>query len=422
MRVVLRPAEEVYYMELFIFSIVVALGVSFTCSMSEAVLLSLTPGDIADISRRNPRIGAVWMRFKSNVERPIAAILVLNTTANTMGASMAGVQFESLYGRTWIALFSALFTYAILQFSEILPKTLGVRFNRSIAPILAAPLQVTILILSPIIHWIHFVNRPFMTKAAAARVPAPLEEISALAGLARLSNLIGPHQEKIIQGTWRLSRTPVQDAMVPVEQITLLSTDQNFIDALLAAHMDPHTRFPICEAGDINHVNGYVNFKEMVSWARTNPGNPSLRGITRPVHFAAPDLTCAELLREFVEHHVHMAIVRDAEGKTLGLVTLEDIVEELVGELKDEFDYVPRMCHALSGGTWMVGGGYAMADLATAIGVSLPEPTGNISTWLIQRLGHLPKPNETYREQGVEFMIRRIRRRSIFEVMVTPKP
>ncbi len=409
-------------MELFILSVTIALACSFACSVSEAVLLSLTPGDIVEVSRRNPRVGKVWMGFKAGVERPIAAILVLNTAGNTMGASIAGVAFENLYGRAWIAVFSIAFTYAILQFSEILPKTLGVRFRQPIALVIARPLQVAIAILSPIIHWIHFVNRAFVSRGVARSLPAPIEEISALAGVARLSNLIGPYQEKIIKETWALSQTPVRDAMVPIEQITFLSTEQNFIDALITAHMDPHTRFPICESGDINQVNGYINFKEMVSWARTNPGNPSLRGITRPVHFASPGLSCAELLREFVEHHVHMAIVRDEDGKTLGLVTLEDIVEELVGELKDEFDYAPRMLHALSGGTWMVGGGYPVADLAKAIGVSLPEATGNVSTWLIKRLGHQPKPNETYHEAGVEFMVRRIRRRSVFEAMVTLKP
>jgi CBS domain containing-hemolysin-like protein len=408
-------------MSLFVVSLALTFSIAFLCSILEAVLLSLTPGHIADLARANARTSIIWQGFKSNIERPIAVILIVNTAAHTIGATVAGAEFEHLFGRGWIGLYSILFTYAMLQFTEILPKTAGVRFNRQIAPYVTWPLHLAGIVLSPLIHFIHFMNRPFTAKPRATRPDTTLEEISALAGLARLSNLIDPYQEKIIQKAWRLSALPAREAMIPLGQITFLDTRQNFIDALLTAHMDPHTRFPICEAGDHDHVIGYVNFKEMVTWARTNPGNPSLRGITRPVHFTPPDESCAELLRVFVEQHVHMAIVRSEAGTTLGLVTLEDIVEELVGELQDEFDYVPRMCHALSGGTWMVGGGFPIAELASRIGVSLPDAAGSVSAWLIRRIGQLPKPNEVHREHGIEFTVRRIRRRSIFEVMVTRK-
>jgi putative hemolysin len=123
-------------------------------------------------------------------------------------------------------------------------------------------------------------------------------------------------------------------------------------------------------------------------------------------------------LKAFVEEHVHMAIVRDAEGKTLGLVTMEDLVEELVGELEDEFDRLPRMCHALSGGTWMVGGGYPIGKLQQTMGLKLPDAHGSTSSWLIEQMGRLPVPNEILVVNDLEFAIRRTRRGKIFEVAV----
>jgi putative hemolysin len=207
--------------------------------------------------------------------------------------------------------------------------------------------------------------------------------------------------------------------MIPAEQVTFLSTSQSLADAILAAHMDPHTRFPICEGGDRDRVLGYVNFKEMIYRARTNPHDQTLRGIIRPVHFVAPDGAAAALLRVFVDQHEHLAIVRDEEGRTLGLVTLEDLVEELVGELEDEFDRLPRLFHPLSGGTWMVGGGVPVKEVAARLGLELPDTEGTTSAWLIRRFGRVPRGNEAHRVSGAEFHVRRTRRGKVFEVAVT---
>jgi putative hemolysin len=207
--------------------------------------------------------------------------------------------------------------------------------------------------------------------------------------------------------------------MIPVEQVTFLSASQSLTDAIITAHLDPHTRFPICEGDDRNRVLGYVNFKEIIYHARTNPADSSLRGIIRPVYFLSPEESAVELLKVFVERHEHIAIVRGTDGKTLGLITLEDVIEELVGELGDEFDRLPRLFHQLSGGTWMVGGGVPVADLASKLGLSVFDAHGTVSAWLIRRFGRVPKVNEIYQLNGTEFMIRRTRREHIFEVAVT---
>jgi putative hemolysin len=204
--------------------------------------------------------------------------------------------------------------------------------------------------------------------------------------------------------------------MISLEHVNFLSTKQSLADAIVAAHVEAHTRFPVCEDGDPHRVVGYVNFKEMIYFMRTNPGDPSFRGIIRPVRFVPPETSAADLLQGFVSEHVHMALVRDREGRTLGLVTFEDIVEELVGELEDEFDRLPRMAHLMTGGTWMIGGGTPMTEVARLLGRELPETTGTLSAWLIKRFGKVPRPGETYREGSTEFTARRIRRGKIFEV------
>lgn len=406
-------------MFLLLAAVLVALPFSFVCSLMEATLLSLTPGQLATLAQRHPRAADVWRRFKDHIERPISAILILNTAAHTLGAILAGAQVESLFGKAWLAAFSIVFTYLMLQFTEILPKTLGVRFNSGLAPLMARPLSSLVQFARPI-HWfIRLVNRPFEPRGADRRASSALHEIAALAGMARLSNLIDAHQERIIQGATRLSKTTARQLMVPAPEVTFLSTQQSVGDAMVTMHLDPHTRFPLCEDGDPHRVLGYVNFKDLVAWARTNPADPSLRGVARPARFVSPDVSSAILLKLFVDEHIHIAIVRDADGRTLGLLTMEDIVEELVGDIEDEYDRLPHSCQPLTAGTWVVGGGCPVAEVARTLGVELANPQGTLSTWLERQLGRSPKAADTLAVAGRQFMVRRMRRGRVFEVLVT---
>lgn len=406
-------------MALLLAALAVALGVSFICSLAEATLLSLTPSQVAQIAQCRKDLGGLWRRFKTEIQEPIATILLLNTAAHTIGAAVAGAQFTGVFGREWLWCFSLLFTYAMLQFTEVLPKTLGVRFNRELALVIARPLQVAAWILRPVLRLIHWINRLFEVSSPAGRALATIEEIAVLAGLARLANQIGPQQERIIVSAARLADLRARDVMLPTDQIAFLSTSQTLADALLTAHIDAHTRYPVCEQGDPDRVVGYVNFKELVYYMRTNPNDSRLQGVMRPVHFISPDTSAAELLRTFVSQHIHIAIVRDASGKTLGLVTLEDLIEELVGELEDEFDRLPRMFHPLSGGTWMIGGGLPVKELAARLEVPLADTQGTVSAWLTRHLGRNPRVGDEYVESGVKFAVRRVRRGRVFEVVAT---
>ena len=174
-------------MTLFLAAVATALGVSFLCSLMEAVLLSLTPSQVARLSERHPSTGTIWRGFKSNIERPIAVILILNTTAHTIGASVAGAQFDELWGDRWIWLFSIAFTLVMLQFTEIVPKTLGVQFNQILAPAIARPLQVAVVVFRPLIAVLHFLNRPFEgRRKTVGSAAATLDEIASLAAMARM--------------------------------------------------------------------------------------------------------------------------------------------------------------------------------------------------------------------------------------------
>jgi CBS domain containing-hemolysin-like protein len=409
-------------MELLIASVVIAATVSFLCSFTEAALLSLTPGQLADIEARRPNIGARVRALKENIKKPIAVILMCNTSAATIGATVAGSQFAVVVGHDWIAVFSIAFTYMMFQFTEILPKTLGVQHNKSVMTCAAIPLSFLARALSPLVAFFHLVNRPFERRRPDKSTSEALDEITALVRAARVDRIIEDQQARIISVSVRLSKLTAAEVMIPVEQITFLSATQSLVDAMVTAHTDPHTRFPIIEGNDRNKVLGYVNFKEIVYRARTNPADPTLRGIIRPIYFVDPTQTCNRVLKAFVDEHVHMALVRAPDtGATLGLITLEDVVEELVGDIEDEFDRLPRMCQSLSGGVWIVGGGLPASELFTRAGFAPEQTTDNVSTWLLKRLGAMPHLGQVIQMGERDVTIRRLRRGKVFEILVTPR-
>jgi putative hemolysin len=266
---------------------------------------------------------------------------------------------------------------------------------------------------------LRFINRPFEKKNKPDA--AALEEIIALAGYARMANQISTNQAKIITGVARLSEKTTKDLMVPLEQITFLSTSQSLGDAIITAHLDPHTRFPVMEGSDRNAVIGYINFKELVYRVRTNPADPTFKGIIRPLRFVREDTPCRQLMKAFVDDHEHIALVQDSSQCTIGIVTLEDIVEELVGELGDEFDKLPKMIHPLSKGVWIVGGGVSMCELAEKLNKPALACDGCLSEWIIKTIGSTPAVDCRLKAQQLEFNVRRIRRGKVFEVLITPE-
>jgi putative hemolysin len=264
------------------------------------------------------------------------------------------------------------------------------------------------------------VNRLF-DKKHAAKHAATLDEIVALAGYARLSNQISANQASIIAGVTMLSHKTAKDLMIPVEQITFLSDSQTLTQAIITAHLDPHTRFPVIEGNDRDKVVGYVNFKELVYRMRTNPADPTLKGIIRPLHLVCEDTPCQQLLKAFVDEHEHMALVQDTNRRSVGLITLEDLVEEFVGELEDEFDKLPKMIHPLSKGVWIVGGGVPMRSLAEKLSVPGLSSDCNLSDWIVKQIGHIPAVDHRLKAERLEFNVRRIRRGKVFEVLITPE-
>jgi putative hemolysin len=249
-----------------------------------------------------------------------------------------------------------------------------------------------------------------------------LQELRTIAALARASRLIGRREEAIIVSAARLARTQLRSIMLPVQHISTLALDDTLVDALVAAHHDMHTRFPVTRVpGDCSQIVGYVNLKDIVSTMRLSPDEPSLAGIVRSMPTFDADLSVASCLEQLIRHHNHIALVRSADGQIEGMVTLEDILEELVGEIEDEYDRIPAHITAAGAG-WIVGGSATLAQVQNTTGIHLPtekDPTAKtLNEWVIAQLGRPARGGDQLGVDGVRVLVRKVRRNLVQEAQV----
>jgi len=411
-------------MTLFIVAIAVTLMLSFLCSMLEACLLSLSNLDIARMSEKWPLPAKIWKNYKANIQNPLAVILIINTFAHTIGASVSGAQFNKLFGNHWLALFSVVFSLVMIQWAEILPKTLAVKYNKTFGGIIGIPFNVVVYLFHPINMAIEWMNRPFQGKEKAASDTAT-SDIRVLARTAFLENLISKEQEKLIARSVFMSTLTAWDVMIDNSDINILSTTMSLQEGLIAAHLQRHTRFPLTENGDIDKITGYVNFKDIVGALQVSPSDPSLRGIMRPVLFVKDTTKLPELLTKLTRGYQHIAIVQNDAGKTIGLVTLEDIIENLVGELQDEYDTPPDFIVQLSENRFRVGGSATFRQIkARAFHDLNRDDDTSIDKWFKDELkGKLPEENSSKNiDNNYSVKVRRIVRGNIYDIIIERTP
>lgn len=408
-------------MLVLIITLVVSMSISFFCSLLEATLLSLTLSDIAKISETKPKIAKIWLKFKEHIQKPIAVILIANTFAHTIGASVSGAQFDKLIGPEWLALFSIAYSWVMIQWTEILPKTLGVRNNQGVAKASAIPMSITIKLFTPILLFVQWMNKPFESKKKSDSNVDPLSEISTLAHFAANNNVISSDQENIVDRTMNLSKLTVRDIMVKKTEMKILTVDMSLGDALIQAHLHHHTRLPLVDTADMKTVFGYVNFKDIVSALRINPADPTLKGISRPILTINTEDPIAIALNKLIRSYQHIALVKEPDGTVSGLLTLENILEMIVGEIQDEYDIVPDYFYPLTETRFVCGGGCTLAQINSTLECKFSPDTLTVNEWLKGMLGGIPKPEDKVEFQNVRFIIRKVSRSLIYEAILEKK-
>lgn len=397
------------------------MGISFLCSLMEACLLSLSHVDIAEISEKRPKLGKIWNTFKGNIQKPISVILIVNTIAHTAGASLSGAQFDELYGPEWIILFSLLFSLAMIQWTKILPKTLGVKYNKQIAIISTVPMDILIRIFTPLIKFIELLNKPFIGKAHEHESADAVNEISVLSRFAFVNNLISKDQEQIISRTVGLAKKKVDDVMIPASEIKFLHDAMSMSDALVEAHIYNHTRYPLVRAENRHEVIGYINFKDIIGALQINSLDPSLNGISRKIITFKEQESFHTVLRKMLHGHQHIAVVLNSHNELVGLVTLEDVIEEIVGEIEDEYDELPAHFYQIAANRFICGGGTRMQYLYEQLAIPAVTVDTTLHEWIVQTFGTVLKPGSRHETDELVISVKKVTRSKVQEAVIERK-
>jgi CBS domain containing-hemolysin-like protein len=321
-----------------IFAVSFAVVISACCSLFEAVLYSVPLRQIESMAQDKRLSGRILKDLRANVERPITAILSLNTIANTAGAAVAGSAATVVFGQQWLGYFSVFFTLVVLVFSEVIPKTAGVVYAKPLAPFVAVPLKVLVRVMIPAI-WLCSSITNLIARHKPQESVSP-DELKIMARLSLRMGAIKPFQENVIDNILSLDTRLVKDVMTPRTVIFSLSEHLTLKEASEESPRWEHSRFPVYDK-DREDIVGIVLTKELFIALAEGKADMPLTDLMRPVHFAAETARLNNVLMEFIGRREQLFVVIDEYGGLSGVITLEDILEEILGrEIIDESDQV----------------------------------------------------------------------------------
>jgi CBS domain containing-hemolysin-like protein len=323
--------------ELFL-TVGIVMGISFFCSLCEAVLYSVPYSYVELVAARGSWSGRLLSRMRENISRPISAILTLNTVANTFGAAVAGATAVAIFGKESLGLFSGGLTVGILLLSEILPKTMGVRYSKELSRVVTVPLYLLEWVLLPATWTTSLLTRWLGASGSTAGITA--EELQVMARLGRKAGALRGMEEAVIRNMLSLRKVTARQIMTPRTVVFALSKELSLREAREASSLWPwpHSRVPVHE-GDLDRIVGVVHRRDVLAALAEDRQEARLSELMRPVHMV-PDMASADsLLQQFIERREHLFVVVDEFGGVAGVVTLEDVFETILGqEIVDESD------------------------------------------------------------------------------------
>jgi len=327
---------------LLIVYVLLAIGFSFICSVAEAVLLSITPSYIEGQKEKRPKHAARLKQLKQdNVDQSLSAILTLNTIAHTAGAIGAGAKATVVFGSAWFGLFSAVMTLAILFLSEIVPKTMGaIYWSRLVGPTMLF-VQGLIVTLYPIV-WISEKFTKLISQGKAIH-NFSRDEFIAMARLGNDSGHIHDNESRIIRNLFHYGSVKAMDVMTPRSVVFALAEDRKVSEVFEHINAKPFSRIPVYATG-LDDITGFVLRDDILLRKASDQQGELIKSLKRDICAVPETASLPMLLERFLKDRQHIALVVDEHGGTSGVVTLEDLVETLLGvEIMDEMDRVENM-------------------------------------------------------------------------------
>lgn len=411
----------------------------------ELALTSITSGRLKHLTEQNIKGAASALRMRSRSEASLAVVQIGITIIGAITAAIGGAEATEKivpYINKFIILPSFLteiiaigvivapLAVVTIIVGELVPKTIGLKHNEKVCLLFSPGMERFSSIVYPIVLFFELATKKIVNLFEKnmddfSPVDLGIVELRAQARALTVERIINPFQERLIIGASNLARIKLADILIPSDELVILYADGKLSDHFITAHLEAFTRFPVSEnPGDAQSIIGYTNIKELIFLAKTHPDNPNLREITRPIQSYLSTMSIGEAFTLMMKEHIHLALVKNSEGKVLGMVTLEDILEEVIGDIQDEFDRLPKHI-TNSGKQFVVGGGVNMAILASKIDKmdllrDLDKASMTFSEWV--KSNHDKKKitgGDVVHINGFTVLIRKVRRNQVLEALLS---
>ena len=409
-------------MSTLLWILVVTLAASFLCSILEAVFLSITHSYIAVLKSDGESVGEWLEAAQKNVEEPIAAILTLNTIAHTMGATIGGAVAAEVFQSVPIGVFSAGLTLAVLVFSEIVPKTIGATYWKQLAKPTAHILRIMVVLMKPVLRPLNLLTR--LITPSAERPTISRAELEVLANIGRREGTLDEDEWQVVSNVIRLDEVSIGEVMTPRTDMVAIPRDATIEDAQKAMLETGHLRLPVYQES-LDTIVGILLARDV--WKAERNGVMAIDSVMRPVPFSPESKAVEDLISEMREERTKMVIVVDEFGGTAGLVTLEDLIEEIIGEIQDEHEGdEPVEFRVLLEGGLEVWGGTTLREASERLEFTPTqeeeEGYDTVGGFVLGQLNRIPVVGDEVELESGSLRVTRMSGRRIDYLMFVPDP
>jgi CBS domain containing-hemolysin-like protein len=409
--------------------VAVLLIFSAITSACETALVSITPAQVRTLVESKRRGAGYLAKLKQSHHKTLITILLLNNFLNIAISAITTLAFTRIFGDAGIGIATGVLTAVILVFGEIIPKSLATTYAKILGPLFAPALYTVGIILTPIIFVLDLlVNLMLRIFGAQHHIQVTDEELIAMASIGAEEGSIDEHEFEMIENALEFNDIKIGDIITPRVHMDALPEDHHLDNAAEFVVNHSHTRIPIYR-DNIDHIVGILSIKELLRalHEEEHPEKISLRQIHLLTPLKVPDsMHVKELFREFKKKRQHMAIVIDEFGGTEGLVTMEDLLEELVGEIEDEMDMEEAHVKTLGKNHFELSGRTELDEIADITNLEFEHPEyKTVSFLIIDELGQLPREGQSVMIEGWQFTVTQMLRNTILKVelkLLDPNP
>ena len=388
-------------MQVFVIAVSVALVVSFMCSIFESVLLSLSHAQVEVLAEKGKPAGRILKAFKERIDIPISAILITNTAAHTIGTAVAGASYSQAFDAETLWIFTVVFTIVVLLLTEIIPKTLGVAYSRQLAKPVAYGIRTLAMVLRPLVLVSEAISRSIRRDKSGP--VTSLDEIRLLATIGHSEGVVGEQAAGMIVGASELRKLSASNVVVPRQDVVYLSHDNTPQQVLQTIRDSGFSRFPYTSTGDIDEVIGVVYAKEVLSQlVDSSPARISWQKLVHDPIVVPETVALDSLLRTFRQTSRHLALIVDEYGDFQGIVTLEDVLEEVVGDIFDESDLPREDLWQRPDGSVRAFGTAELHRVCRMLGLDMPDDAeiATVGGLMSESLGRIPEQGDTLEWQS----------------------